>query len=388
MFIFVFVIFVLVVMLLLFKPWFWGSKMVPTDVDLIGHRKQLLKEQVLEAEENSREDFVSSELKDELGLIYLLEEEQQTKKVSPNSLGDGGVFQVFLGIAFALILVASLSYWTVGGQDVLEVVGAEELLGLDAVKDSVILRGWVGRLTHRVGTDEKDGKSWYLLGHAHLKLGEYQRAAEAFSNSNLWIARDINVLSYWLQARYLQFGSLDAKSLGIIETILEIDGGHVAAREVLGVDALRKGDAVSAVSELSKAISSSDNPTRQSVLATLVAEARKTFEGNASGIYVTTKAKSEVPLDSTIFIVARPVGGGMPYAVVKRPARMLPFKVVLDDLVSMQSARALSSAESFEVVVRVSDSGRIGGSDERPAWISDPLSKTDYIKNIEINANI
>ena len=217
MFIFVFAIFVLVVIFFLFKPWFWGSNMVPTEVDLIGHRKQLLKEQVLEAEENSSEDFVSSELKDELGLIYLLEEEQQTKKVSPNSLGDGGVFQVFLGIAFALILVASLSYWTVGGQDVLEVVGAEELLGLDAVKDSVILRGWVGRLTHRVGTDEKDGKSWYLLGHAHLKLGEYRRAADAFSNSNLWIARDINVLSYWLQARYLQFGSLDSKSLGIIK---------------------------------------------------------------------------------------------------------------------------------------------------------------------------
>ena len=47
----------------------------------------------------------------------------------------------------------------------------------------------------------------------------------------------------------------------------------------------------------------------------------------------------------------------MPYAVVKRPAFMLPFEVRLDDIVSMSPARKLSDAEGFEVVVRLSSSG-------------------------------
>ena len=58
-----------------------------------------------------------------------------------------------------------------------------------------------------------------------------------------------------------------------------------------------------------------------------------------------------------VFVVARPIGGGMPYAVVRRPSWLLPFSVSLDDLVSMSPDRPLSQADGFEILVRLSASG-------------------------------
>jgi len=55
------------------------------------------------------------------------------------------------------------------------------------------------------------------------------------------------------------------------------------------------------------------------------------------------------------------VGGGMPYAVVRRPAATLPASIRLDDAVSMNPSLGLSAiAEAkgeVEVVVRLSLTG-------------------------------
>ena len=47
----------------------------------------------------------------------------------------------------------------------------------------------------------------------------------------------------------------------------------------------------------------------------------------------------------------------MPYAVVRRPSWLLPFAVVLDDLVSMSPDRPMSQAETIEIFVRLSATG-------------------------------
>ena len=78
----------------------------------------------------------------------------------------------------------------------------------------------------------------------------------------------------------------------------------------------------------------------------------------------------------------------MPYAVTKRPALMLPFSVVLDDLVSMQSTRLLSQADSFEVVVRASESGTINRGSNELFWGSKPLSKKDYMSRVGVLVEI
>ena len=44
----------------------------------------------------------------------------------------------------------------------------------------------------------------------------------------------------------------------------------------------------------------------------------------------------------------------MPHAVARRPSWLLPFAVVIDDLVSMSPDRPMSQAETIEIFVRLS----------------------------------
>ena len=380
--------FVSVALFFLVRPLFWQKAIEPESFDERDYRKQLFKDQLHELEENTVENEISAELKDELGSVFLLEQEQQIEVTVKNKGGDQVVRGVFVAVAFLIIVFGVGSYWIVGGNELLEIEGAEELLSLDPNREASAIEGWTKRLTQRVEQSQADGKSWYLLGHAHLKVGAYAKASQAFSRSNSLIKDDLNILSYWLQARYLESGEVDHLSRGIIDDILQLDPGHVAVREVLGLDALKNGEMLTAISELSRAISATTSATRQSVLAALVAEARSALPTKIGGVHVTVKDKGEIPDESTVFVIARPVGGGMPYAVTKRPALMLPFSVVLDDLVSMQSTRLLSQADSFEVVVRASESGTINRGSNELFWGSKPLSKKDYMSRVGVLVEI
>jgi cytochrome c-type biogenesis protein CcmH len=94
---------------------------------------------------------------------------------------------------------------------------------------------------------------------------------------------------------------------------------------------------------------------------------------------VAIRAAATPPEQATVFVVARPVGGGMPFAAVRRPAVLLPFDVRLDDLVSMSEERKLSAAKAFEVVVRLSRSGNAAAQDGDWEWRSPPLSALDGV---------
>jgi cytochrome c-type biogenesis protein CcmH len=94
-----------------------------------------------------------------------------------------------------------------------------------------------------------------------------------------------------------------------------------------------------------------------------------------------------MPQTATIFVIARPPGGGMPYAVVKRPALMVPFTVTVDDLVSMSEQRKLSMADEFEVVVRLSKSGTAMAEDGDWQWLSDTMDLS-AVQSTKITANL
>ena len=78
--------------------------------------------------------------------------------------------------------------------------------------------------------------------------------------------------------------------------------------------------------------------------------------------------------NDTVFVVARPVGGGMPYAVARRPSWLLPFAVVLDDLVSMSPDRPMSQAKTIEIIVRLSATGTAEDAPSDWRWLSEPIS--------------
>jgi cytochrome c-type biogenesis protein CcmH len=224
-----------------------------------------------------------------------------------------------------------------------------------------------------------DAPSWYLLGHAHLKLGEFGRAERAFAQAHGFAESDVLVKLYWLQSRYLsQQGAMDALSKQLAEEILAVNPNNQQVLEMLAVAAIAEGDAASAITMLNRTLNTAAQPdrVRATVDAIKALRASDTLLANAQALQVAVNIADGVKANprDTVFVVARPVGGGMPYAVVRRPGWLLPFTVTLDDLVSMSPARPLSQAENVEVVVRLSATDTAEASADDWRWLSEPIS--------------
>jgi len=66
----------------------------------------------------------------------------------------------------------------------------------------------------------------------------------------------------------------------------------------------------------------------------------------------------QVDPEQTVFIFARPVGGRMPLAAVKRQVKDLPLQIELTDAMAMAPQARLSMHEKVEISARVSLSGQ------------------------------
>ena len=250
--------------------------------------------------------------------------------------------------------------------------GAEVVLTLDAQSSAEELEHWRVRLENYLDGRSDDGQIQFLLGQVYLKQTKYDLAATAFARTHEVSPGDLNVRVYWLQSRFLAArGRLDDVSRNLAEEILSDSPNLPIVLEILALDAVAIGQPDQAVAYLNRSLAGLRDPARIVSLVAAITELRKQFQN--PGIDVRIESAVEVPHAATLFIVARPVGGGMPYAVVRRPAMLLPLSVRLDDLVSMSEMRTLSSAAEYEVVVRLSFSGQAIAQPEDWQWISAPI---------------
>lgn len=283
-------------------------------------------------------------------------------------------------VAFALLFVAGVSYvYTQLGEPQIDAL--RETAGILQQQDvgPTQLAAWQRTLQQRTSSRPGDQQSWYLLGHVRLRGQDFASAATAFGQAYAVAAAegqpiDINLDLYWLQARYLAArGELDETSKQIVERVLEKAPNHPFVLEILAMDALRVGDYQQAVSVLNRALSGRLSPAQRATLQVGLTKARERMEAPGTGVDVRIEGLATAPASATLFIIARPVGGGMPFAVVRRPGPDYPEKVRLDDAVSMNPANPLSVAGKFEVLVRLSRSGGVRAQPEDWQWRSEPL---------------
>ena len=316
------------------------------------------------------DETLLEEIQTELGAV-LLSEVQPDAQVGPESVSSGTASGWLLAVLIPVLGLAT--YLTVAEPGLQAVRGAEAVLSL-SIEEDVALNSWALKLQDRVSQAPKDSKSWYLLGHSLLKLQRFDEAAEAFATASQSSPMDVTIRFYWLQSRYLAAGGqLDDTSRGMAQSILAQQPGLPVVIEMLAIDALHQGDSATAVSLLNQAISGAADPRQQASFARAIAQIRSAMDAQMPGFTVSVMASEEPPVQATVFVIARPVGGGMPYAVVRRPALLLPLTVRLDDLVAMSDERKLSGATDVEVVVRLSRSGNAMPEADDWQWVSSPL---------------
>lgn len=338
-------------------------------------------ERLKAVEQDVLEEEDKTQLADELAAVLLAEYPQANGEVRPKDLtptfhkpGNVLLFGGALLVALAMVI-----YSQIGSYGAAKIQGAQAIMALSPEDDSAELQRWQMVLSAWLADQRDDAPSWYLLGHAHLKLGEFGQAERAFAQAHGFAESDMLVKLYWLQSRYLsQQGAMDALSKQLAEEILTVNPNNQQVLEMLALAAIAEGDAASAITMLNRMLNTVVQPdrVRATVDAIKALRASDTLLTNAQALRVEVNIADGVKANprGTVFVVARPVGGGMPYAVVRRPGWLMPFTVTLDDLVSMSPARPLSQADNVEVVVRLSAKGTAEASADDWRWLSEPIS--------------
>lgn len=348
-----------------------------------------------ELEDDAADQEVRDEIKAELGAVLLAEtpakdetpEKKRRAVAKDRSIGAQALGRKFLALAgLVLVALSIIVYSNLGDYRLPEIRGAEAVLELSMEANEADILSWQGRLQRWLVDNADDAKSWYLLGHSQLKLGNFAQAAESFANTNALVENDISVKFYWLQSRYLAMkGVLDVTSKRLAEEILKVDPTNDSVLEILAIAAISEGESATAIKLLNQSLSGLRDARRQVATIQAIGKLRETLSPQPQGISVEVSAlaalAAEVDKAATVFIVARPIGGGMPYAAVRRPAALLPFSVRIDDLVSMSDARKLSSAENFEIMVRLSSSGIAQAQEGDWVWRSQPLNGANLATN-------
>jgi cytochrome c-type biogenesis protein CcmH len=159
--------------------------------------------------------------------------------------------------------------------------------------------------------------------------------------------------------------------------------------ELYAMDAFQRSDFAEAVSLLNRALSSPAlADEHRAALASGYQQARGHLGDELPALDVAIASASAAPVGSTLFVIARPLGGGMPYAVVRRPAGVLPTTIRLDDAVSMNPALPLSSAPAVEVVVRLSRAGTPMAHPGDWEWRSGEVSLEGLAAPVQLSAEL
>ena len=296
--------------------------------------------------------------------------------------------RAWLLVAIGIPLLALAAYLRVGEPQAPWLQDAHLVLALDPRRDRPDIDRWRVRLANRLERRPADAQSRYLLGRLQFGDGDYARAAESFALAHAAAGDDPVIDSAWLRALYLANGGwLDETGGRIAERLLARQSNDPMVLEILAIDAYRRGDYREAVGRFNQALGNASAPTQRAALEHFFEQARSMLGDLEPNIEVELTALAPPPVSATLFVIARPVGGGMPYAVVRRAAVPLPARVRLDDAVTMNPDLPLSAAQRIEVVVRISPTGAAMRQPGDWEWVSDPLLVGDR-STISIGAQL
>ena len=262
------------------------------------------------------------------------------------------------GAAAALVLAVGL-YGLWGEPDAPRLGKATALMSDDGASPDE-LADLERALAARVARRPDDGDGWFYLGHLRMRSEDYAGAVEAFAALHELTGGSEQVDLTWAQAGFLAAGGvLDDAAHEIVERVLGRRPEHPNMLELLAMDAIRRSSFAPAAGYLDRALRQPLAGSRRALLDETLAVVRGRLDAARPLIEVTVAVEGTPPPWLTVF--ARPVGGGMPWVVVRRPAQATQT-LTLDDAVSMAAAAPLSAAGPVEVVARLSHSGIAGDS--------------------------
>lgn len=272
---------------------------------------------------------------------------------------------VLVGLIVVVVVGgASLIYSDLGAIGLVELDRDRALLSADG-DDETSLGDWAQRLEAHLAHHPDDAKSWYLLGHARMRQGNYRAAVTAFEALDRQAAGEANVMTALAQARYLaDDGVISDDTRALMNRVIAIAPQEPIVRELLAVDAFRAGRFAEAVVHLENALAGGVGGARADAMRAALERARA-----ASGQAPPAGIDIDIGMDgvptaqhpgAALFVFARRSGERMPLLVARVAPQSPLTRVRLDATNAMQPGAVPTPGEALDVVARFSPSGRVG----------------------------
>ena len=243
----------------------------------------------------------------------------------------------------------------------------------------------VAELEKRIAATPDDPEPRMWLARVYVSKQKYGQAVDEFE-SVLKLAGDIPavLVQYADALAMLNGGRLSGRPAELVQRALAVEPANPTALWLAGLaaeEAGKKDEALSYLTRARQAAIAAEQPVEEldkqivalggSVDAApatppmSAAPAPVQTAGGEQGPRIEVKVSLDPALaakvgpNAMLFILAkRPAGMPMPLAVKRLPASALPVTVVLDDSLAMSPAARLSSADSVDVIARISQSGQ------------------------------
>lgn len=232
-------------------------------------------------------------------------------------------------------------------------------------------------LQQQLDNNPDNPEGWYLLANTQMNSGNYAAGVQAFEQVLKYLPEEApqyaGVMGQLAQAMYFaNEGRMNDEIRRLIEATLAREPYEIAALGLLGIDAFEQQDYTAAIEHWRKALLNADGAAAESLRSGIL---RARDELLAAGqpvpdlselveasirvqVALAPELAGRVDPEQTLFIFARPVGGRMPLAAVKRQVKDLPLEIELNDSLAMTPQARLSSQREVEVSARISLSGQ------------------------------
>ena len=343
-------------------------------------------QQRLEAGEISADDYTDEKARLEATLARDIEKEEQTAPASASGQW------MFWPVAGAIPIAAGAIYLTLGAPQALDpqahvrppqqATAPQQQTPTQAAPP---IEEIIAGIQQRLEVEPDDAEAWFMLGRAHLTVGDYQDAASALRKSVEIDDSNVNVRIRLADAIALvQNRSLAGEPTDILKSVLEEEPEHPQGLWLYGMALNEVGESAEAIEVWNRLLPLlASDPRSQGEVERLIASAAAQLPAGEgaqaasptvpqptdssagdrnAGVEVVVDVQpglaDDLSPDTPVFVYAKAFNGPpMPLAVVKRSLADLPLTLTLTDAQAMVENMNISAFEEVIVGARISKSG-------------------------------
>jgi len=271
-----------------------------------------------------------------------------------------------LWISLAVILIAGTTYAGLGAPELARVsTGSYSFSTNETLAETNNIDASVASIRAQALNNPENVENWIRLARTYLHVAEYSNAVEAAEHVVSKTVNDTTAELLLVDALAMQAGGrLTKRAIALVEKVLEREPFQPVALTLQGMAAMQKGEPEIAVAVWQKALANLpiDDPLRGDLESMVAANEPKEPPEIAINVRISTIKNliAGISPETTIFVLARPVGGPKaPLAVTKLTLGNLPTTVRLDQSMAMLPNYSLADFEQVEIIARLSLSGDV-----------------------------